>query len=284
MGVSSSSPVVIIMSTNINMEVFSMCFLLCLGVSSSVKPIRNSRPLEPEDFERGKSLDIKTDHLDLYPGTGGPRSPPAHLRTSHNQTNLVNWQIWHRGLIPYWLDPQFSEIDRESIAIAIAYIEDETCLRFEPDTDDSTPRMDIIAEDLGGSCFTVWESRVTDRREDTYAEVHLSPSSSCTVPRTIVHELMHGIAFYHTHTREDRNKTVEIIEKNIKPSQSDQFEYCGGCCCDTWGLNYDCSSVMHYARDQMSRNGKDTIKSLSEDCNIPYFSEWNYHEPIMSNT
>merc|ERR1712215_134703 len=275
---SSSSPVVIILSTNINMEVFSMCFLLCLGVSSSVKPIRNSRPLEPEDFERGKSLDIKTDHLDLYPGTGGPRSPPAHLRTSHNQTKKVR-KIWPDGLIPYWLDPQFSEIDRESIAIAIAYIEDETCLRFKPDTDDSTPRMDIIAEDFGGGCFTVWES---PRREDTYAEVHLSPSSSCTVPRTIVHELMHGISFYHTHTRFDRDKYVKIIKKNILPNEKDEFELCEDC--DTWGLNYDCSSVMHYASDQMSSNGKETIISVSKDCNLLKFSDWNYHEPMMSDT
>ena len=40
---------------------------------------------------------------------------------------------------------------------------------------------------------------------------------------------------------------------------------------------------MHYARDQMRKNGGDTIIALdSNSCNIPPWLEWNYHEPIMS--
>ena len=166
------------------------------------------------------------------------------------------------------------------IAKSFAYIEDLTCLRFEPDTDDIDPRMDINSDNLGTYCWTSWQ---TNGNGKTYSEVHLSPSSSCTVPRTIVHELMHGVSFYHTQTREDRNSHVEILWDNISPSQQDQFEYCSGCCCNTHGLDYDCSSVMHYARNQMSKNGEDTIRPVSSSCHIPKFSNWNYHEPIMSD-
>eukprot|EP00090_Calanus_glacialis_P033673 TRINITY_DN56000_c0_g1_i1.p1 TRINITY_DN56000_c0_g1~~TRINITY_DN56000_c0_g1_i1.p1 ORF type:complete len:278 (-),score=57.34 TRINITY_DN56000_c0_g1_i1:6-839(-) len=254
--------------------------VLGLGLSSSLRDIRTSKPLEEDDFYLGKTLDIRSDLVDLYPGTGGPMSPPEEVRNSHNQTRGV-FAIWPNGLIPYWMDSSFSDNDRAMIANAFAYIQDNTCLRFEPDTDDKNPRMDIISDNLGGYCYTSWQ---TDGREDTYAEVHLTPSSSCTVPRTIVHELMHGVSFYHTHKREDRDLYVRIEWDNISPSQTEEFEYCSGCCCNTRGVDYDCSSVMHYAKDQMSRNGKDTITPLSDSCNIPDFSEWNYYEPIMSNT
>ena len=169
--------------------------VLVLGFSSSLRDIRTSKPLEKKDYELGKTLDIRKDLVDLYPGKGGPMSPPDHMK-NHNQTKGV-WEIWTGGLIPYWIDPSFSENDRAMIANAFAYIEDLTCLRFEPDTDDNDPRMDIISDNLGGYCWTSWQ---TNGNGKTYSEVHLSPSSACTVPRTIVHELMHVVSFYHAQT------------------------------------------------------------------------------------
>ena len=73
------------------------------------------------------------------------------------------------------------------------------------------------------------------------------------------------------------------MDHDIRSDLYDQFETCTGCCCETYGVPYDCQSVMHYARDQMSKNGGDTIIALDSDsCYIPPWSEWNYHEPIMS--
>ena len=48
-------------------------------------------------------------------------------------------------------------------------------------------------------------------------------------------------------------------------------------------LPYDCSSVMHYARNQMSRNGEDTITPLSSSCHLLPFSGWNHHTPRLSD-
>jgi hypothetical protein len=52
--------------------------------------------------------------------------------------------------------------------------------------------MDIIADNLGGYCFTSW---YTDGLGGTYAEVHLTPQSGCTMPRTILHEVSRFFAF-----------------------------------------------------------------------------------------
>ena len=108
-----------------------------------------------------------------------------------------------------------------------------TCLRFVPhDGSDSLPRMDIVAENLGGLCYTSWN---TDGAGNTYAEVTLTPNSGCTMPRTITHEIMHGVSYYHTHKREDRDSVVTIHWENIQPNLQQEFEFCTGCCCETHG-------------------------------------------------
>lgn len=56
-----------------------------------------------------------------------------------------------------------------------------------------------------------------------------------------------------------------------------------GCCCDTYDLPYDCMSVQHYATNQMSKNGEDTITSLSPTaCPLLPFNHWNMYVPACS--
>merc|ERR1712020_499562 len=106
--------------------------------------------------------------------------------------------------------------------------------------------MSFIPTHDGGLCSTSWN---TDGDTETWADVYLSVNSVCTFGRTIVHEIVHGLAGYHTHKRFDRDAHVEIKWENISPDQVEQFEICEGCCCETWGYPYDCNSVMHYAKD-----------------------------------
>ena len=47
----------------------------------------------------------------------------------------------------------------------------------------------------------------------------MTPSSGCTMPRSIVHEIMHGVSFYHTHMRRDRDEFVIINWDNIRHHQ-----------------------------------------------------------------
>ena len=137
--------------------------------------------------------------------------------------------------------------------------------------------MEIVAEDMGGYCFAEW---AWNGGSSTYAKIHLTPNSACTVPRTIIHEvrksqpvferfrentryflfqLLHGLSIYHTHTRDDRDEHVRVRWENIQPSRKNEFQLCSGCCCSKWNTKYDCGSVMHYARDQFSLNGRDTM-------------------------
>ena len=67
---------------------------------------------------------------------------------------------------------------------------------------------------------------------------------------------------FNTHKRLDRDSYVDIKWDNIEPSYMHNFEFCSGNWnCDTWGYSYDCDSIMHYPKDQMSKNDKDTISN-----------------------
>ena len=73
-------------------------------------------------------------------------------------------------------------------------------------------------------------------------------------------QLLHGFTQFHTHQRPDRDDHVTIQWENVMTSRRREFERCPGPPhCHTRDLKYDCDSVMHYAADQMSRNGKPTI-------------------------
>ena len=55
----------------------------------------------------------------------------------------------------------------------------------------SQPKMTFHPKQECGYCRTAWS---TDGRGGTTAVLYLSPNSVCTLGRTIVHEIVHGLA------------------------------------------------------------------------------------------
>eukprot|EP00095_Tigriopus_kingsejongensis_P008826 maker-scaffold280_size224562-snap-gene-0.14 protein:Tk08826 transcript:maker-scaffold280_size224562-snap-gene-0.14-mRNA-1 annotation:"cbn-nas-6 protein" len=234
--------------------------------------------LTEDNFLRGRNIDVKS-LVSAIPEFKEWVEPKITFTGGAEDKSV--WSIWPNGAIPYTIQGNFSPSDLDAIAASIEHIEANSCVRFFPtQKPDSLPRMDIFdSYEEFGVCYTAWQ---TDGGSGTYAEVNLSPNSACTVPRTIIHEMMHGMAMYHTHKRADRDDFVNVLWNNVLPSKVDEFSTCSGCCCDTWDEPYDCGSIMHYAKNQMSVNGLDTLASVNDGCQLMTFSEWNYHEPWMS--
>ena len=125
-------------------------------------------------------------------------------------------------------------------------------------------------------CYAYWNS---NGKGGVYSRVHLAPNTGCTKPRTIIHEILHGIGFMHIQKRPDRDRYIRINWNNIRPSAFEEFKTIDG---DTFGIPYDCGSVMHYSKDAFSSNGGDTITSIHPNCKLPIADEWVNVRPMMS--
>jgi len=69
----------------------------------------------------------------------------------------------------------------------------------------------------------------------------------------VVHELLHNLGFGHTQKREDAGDHIRIAWENITPDGHEQYQPCSkgkkNKICPrykTYGLPYDCNSIMHY--------------------------------------
>ena len=60
--------------------------------------------------------------------------------------------------------------------------------------------------------------------------------------------------------RQDRDKFVKIVKKNIQEGRENQFEKCKNC--DNQALKYDVGSVMHYSEYAFSKNKTAGLKTI----------------------
>lgn len=71
------------------------------------------------------------------------------------------------------------------------------------------------------------------------------------------------MGLWHEQSRYDRDKYIEVVEKNIKTEDKSNFEKYSKDSLDVQGLTYDFDSIMHYTTNAFSKNGKDTIKVIN---------------------
>lgn len=82
-------------------------------------------------------------------------------------------------------------------------------------------------------------------------------SGDCAFGAT--HEVMHALGFFHEQSRPDRDRHVKILWWNIQDGKQRNFGSYANGVTDTLNQPYDIKSIMHYASNSFSRNGRDTI-------------------------
>jgi hypothetical protein len=97
---------------------------------------------------------------------------------------------------------------------------------------------------------------------------HVAPQQStmtlqqngCFYSKTIQHELMHVIGFFHEQSRPDRDEFLQINLQNVESSMAHNFDkYAWGSSVFQQGSAYDYASIMHYGTTAFSMNGKPTM-------------------------
>ena len=85
------------------------------------------------------------------------------------------------------------------------------------------------------------------------------PGGGCWWKDTVVHEFIHAFGFHHEQVRPDRDNYVEIIYANILDDKKHNFNIFTGS--ETFGVEYDGKSVMHYKSNSFSNGNGNTIES-----------------------
>ena len=96
-------------------------------------------------------------------------------------------------------------------------------------------------------------------KQDGVQLIQLSKFASCFTKRTISHEILHSLGFYHEHSRPDRDKYITINESCVQHDSLKNFKIQQNSL--TYGTDYDAKSILHYKANAASNGNCKTIIS-----------------------
>lgn len=163
-----------------------------------------------------------------------------------------NENKWPNGLIPYEIDRRFSPLQKHSIISAMKLFEVKTCIRFLSRNNsvfEASNSYLYIRKVMFGCNTEFIGYQPTKSRQ----QVTLAADDCFDAPGKILHELLHVVGFFHTHTRYDRDDFVTIYWNTIIPMMQNNFmklkaasESFLNSADESLFLRYDYWSLMHY--------------------------------------
>ncbi|XP_059507839.1 hatching enzyme 1.2-like [Stegostoma tigrinum] len=156
--------------------------------------------------------------------------------------NLCLWTISKDGnvYIPYIFKANFDKQQQRVIIASLMQFNILTCIRFIHRTNQD----EYLEFTNGDGCWSY-----IGPRKGKPQEISLS-ASGCVHVGIIQHEVMHALGFHHEHTRNDRDKYIDIIINNIEPGSYGNFKIKPS---NNLGAPYDYGSIMHYGRYVFSK-------------------------------
>ena len=204
-------------------------------------------PFEDEDLFEG-DLKISPEMIRQYydiPGDG----------VSKRAATRSEMKLWPNGTVPYYIAKRMSRQKRRLISKSISHWKNKTCLRFVPAFVGSRQVYTdyVVFTSASRGCYSDSIGKLGGRQV-------INLGRGCGSLVVIVHEIGHAVGFFHEQSRPDRDQYVEIVWKNIRKKNHSNFKKRRRRKVDSHGVGYDYSSVMHYGRRELSKNGKTTIK------------------------
>ncbi|GFR33526.1 astacin-like metalloprotease toxin 2, partial [Trichonephila clavata] len=149
---------------------------------------------------------------------------------------------WPDATIPYVIDKSLAS-HKKLILDAMAHIEDNTCVKFKPRTNEK----EYCKIFKGKGCYAALG------RNKTYSQPQpLSLGDGCHKKGTVIHELLHIVGFYHEQNRSDRDNYLNIYLKNVKPGMKGNFIKLKPS--ENWLINdFDYDSIMIYGEYAFSK-------------------------------
>ena len=189
------------------------------------------------------------EHVQMY-GVQDLRVAPAPTNDGDGMTANAAWSgntTWPNSTVPYVISGA-SQGDQNAIFAGMALISNSTDVQFVQRTNQAD-YIEVIKSD---GCWS-HVGRRGGRQE-------LSIGNGCAYARTVAHEFMHAIGFFHEQSRSDRDNYVQINWQNIPTERQHNFDKHGAVTSSIG--SYDPYSIMHYGYTAFSSNGQPTIVSL----------------------
>lgn len=160
-------------------------------------------------------------------------------------------RLWPSPQIPFTIEE--GTPNTAQIQAAIDYFHQETPIRFVPFQGEEDSVVFIAAEKICASQLG---------RVGGHQVILVSPECQ---RNEIIHEIMHTLGFVHEHSREDRDRFVEVLWENIQPEYYLQFQKVP----DVWVNEYrgsvfdfDPKSIMLYPPTAFAKSpGAQTLRS-----------------------
>ncbi|XP_071450821.1 hatching enzyme 1.2 [Hetaerina americana] len=203
---------------------------------------------------------------------------------------------WPNATLPYYIDPVFSEGEREIIMGALAEFNQTSCMRLVPYTANDEKKDKSLIDSLSitrslPASGDEDESRLFASKKEpaSYIWIQGEPTGcwsmvgrqkgpggqvvnlqrpGCVHHGVIVHEVLHALGFFHQQSAYNRDDYVDIIWDKIEKGKESNFHKYNSSLVTDFGVEYDYSSVMHYGRTAFSNDGSDTIVPKDKDAKI----------------
>ena len=202
------------------------------------------------DIVLGPASDIEA--LSAGPGLSERSGPLTPAR--RDVAPASSDQLWPDATVPYVIDSDVSDLQRQNVESAVAEWNDKTVISLVArTTEPNYVRFRNIAE---GHC----RSRVGMVGGE---QVIGLPPTGCSA-NAVSHEIGHAIGLWHEHQRVDRWKYVSIDVGNLDRSLDDWFK------AEHPGSDfYDFASVMHYSALTATANGGFVMDTIPPGIDIP---------------
>ena len=154
---------------------------------------------------------------------------------------------WPLGRIPYAIDSDISDEQRQAILGAIAEWNDKTVISLvERTTETDFVRFSRVPS---GNCRA--DVGMLGGEQGVYI-----PPEGCS-PASVAHEIGHTVGLFHEHQRTDRNAYVTLLGHNLDKSKLDAYRDV-----HPGSGPYDYASVMHYDLASNSSNGDYVMETV----------------------
>ncbi len=162
--------------------------------------------------------------------------------------------LWPDGVIPYVIDGDITDEQRQGISAAIKQWNDKTVITLVPRA--SEPNYVRFSNVAAGHCRSNGGMVGGE-------QVIALPPGGCSA-NTLVHEIGYAVGLWHEHQREDRDDYVTVRYENLDKRLWHAYlaEHQGGAA-------YDYASAMHYHPKASSANGESVFETVPPGMNIP---------------